>query len=168
MAITEATEADLAEMQRQLGRPMRDVLGIAARCICGNPLVVQTMPRLASGEPFPTFYYLTHPALTAALSTLEGAGFMATLQDRLASEPDLASAYLKAHESYLAEREQLMSVQEIEGISAGGMPTRVKCLHALAAHSLAKGIGLNPIGDIALSQIGFDPKACLCKAVIST
>ncbi|NBR26556.1 MAG: DUF501 domain-containing protein, partial [Micrococcales bacterium] len=55
MAITEATEADLAEMQRQLGRPMRDVLGIAARCVCGNPLVVQTKPRLSSGEPFPTF-----------------------------------------------------------------------------------------------------------------
>jgi len=168
MAITEATEADLAEMQRQLGRPMRDVLGIAARCVCGNPLVVQTKPRLSHGEPFPTFYYLTHPALTAALSTLEGAGFMATLQDRLANEPELASAYLKAHQSYLAEREQLMSVAEIEGISAGGMPTRVKCLHALAAHSLAKGPGVNPIGDIALSQIGFDPKACLCKAVISS
>lgn len=168
MAITEATEADLAEMQRQLGRPMRDVLGIAARCVCGNPLVVQTKPRLSSGEPFPTFYYLTHPALTAALSTLEGAGFMAKLQDRLASEPELAKSYLRAHESYLAEREQLMSVEEIEGISAGGMPSRVKCLHALAAHSLAKGPGVNPIGDIALTQMGFDPKACLCKAVIST
>jgi len=93
---------------------------------------------------------------------------MAALQDRLANEPELASAYLKAHQSYLAEREQLMSVAEIEGISAGGMPTRVKCLHALAAHSLAKGPGVNPIGDIALSQIGFDPKACLCKAVISS
>ena len=168
MAITEATEADLAEMQRQLGRPMRDVLAVAARCVCGKPLVVQTKPRLSSGEPFPTFYYLTHPALTSALSTLEGAGVMATLQARLATEPELASAYLKAHQAYLAEREELMSVAETEGISAGGMPTRVKCLHALAAHSLAKGPGVNPIGDIALAQIGFDPKACLCKAVISS
>jgi len=83
MAITEATEADLAEMRKQLGRPMRDVLGVAARCVCGKPLVVQTKPRLSSGEPFPTFYYLTHPALTSALSTLEGAGFMAQLQQRL-------------------------------------------------------------------------------------
>lgn len=168
MAITEATEADLAEMQRQLGRPMRDVLAVAARCVCGKPLVVQTKPRLSSGEPFPTFYYLTHPALTSALSTLEGAGMMAKLQARLATEPELARAYLKAHQAYLAEREELMSVAETEGISAGGMPTRVKCLHALAAHSLAKGPGVNPIGDIALAQIGFDPKACLCKAVISS
>lgn len=168
MPITPATEADLIEMQHQLGRPMRDVIGIAARCICGKPLVVQTKPRLSNGEPFPTFYYLTHPALTAALSTLEGAGFMAELQERLAQEPELAKAYLAAHEAYLTEREQILEVEETKGISAGGMPTRVKCLHALAGHALAKGKGVNPIGDIALEQIGYDPKACLCKAVISS
>jgi hypothetical protein len=161
--ITEATAKDLEVMQIQLGRPMRDVLGIAARCVCGNPLVVQTRPRLESGEPFPTFYYLTHPWLSARLSTLEAAGLMAQLQQRLALEPELQTAYLKAHESYLAEREELLSVEEIVGISAGGMPTRVKCLHALAAHALAKGPGLNPIGDIALIEVGFDPKACICK-----
>lgn len=162
--ITEASAKDLEVMESQLGRPMRDVLGIAARCACGNPLVVQTKPRLASGEPFPTFYYLTHPWLTARLSTLEAGGLMATLQDRLALEPELQASYLKAHESYLAEREQLLSVEEIVGISAGGMPTRVKCLHALAAHALAKGPGMNPIGDIALNEVGFDPQACICKA----
>ncbi|MEY4418455.1 MAG: hypothetical protein RIQ88_893 [Actinomycetota bacterium] len=168
MPITPATEQDLLVMQEQLGRPMRDVLGVAARCVCNRPLVVQTKPRLSSGEPFPTFYYLTHPALTSALSTLEGAGFMATLQEHLANELELSKKYLLAHESYLAEREAIMPVEEIKGISAGGMPTRVKCLHALAAHSLAKGPGVNPIGDIALTEIGFDAKACLCKGVISS
>ncbi len=168
MPLSKASQADLLEMQAQLGRPMRDVLAIAARCACGNPLVVQTKPRLASGEPFPTFYYLTHPALTAALSKLEGAGFMATLQDRLAADLALQAGYKKAHEDYLAEREAILDVPELTGISAGGMPTRVKCLHALAAHALAKGQGANPIGDIALTEIGFDPKACLCKAVISS
>lgn len=168
MPLTQATEADLLEMQAQLGRPMRDVLAIAARCICGKPLVVQTKPRLSSGEPFPTFYYLTHPALTAALSTLEGAGFMALLQKRLVTEPELLASYQKAHDQYLLEREAILDVPELSGISAGGMPNRVKCLHALAAHALAKGQGVNPIGDIALTEIGFDPKACLCKAVISS
>ena len=168
MPLTQATEADLLEMQAQLGRPMRDVLAIAARCSCGKPLVVQTKPRLSSGEPFPTFYYLTHPALTAALSTLEGAGFMALLQKRLVTEPELLASYQKAHEQYLLEREAILDVPELSGISAGGMPNRVKCLHALAAHALAKGQGVNPIGDIALTEIGFDPKACLCKAVISS
>ncbi|MFM8927408.1 MAG: DUF501 domain-containing protein [Rhodoluna sp.] len=167
MSLTKATEADLLEMQLQLGRPMRDVLAIAARCVCGKPLVVQTSPRLSTGEPFPTFYYLTHPGLTSALSTLEGSGFMATLQNRLSEEPELALAYEKAHLEYLAEREAILPVEEISGISAGGMPSRVKCLHALAAHSLAKGQGVNPIGDIALAEMGVDPERCLCKAVIS-
>ena len=93
---------------------------------------------------------------------------MATLQDQLAADPALQAGYKKAHEDYLAEREAILDVPEITGISAGGMPTRVKCLHALAAHALAKGQGANPIGDIALTEIGFDPKACLCKAVISS
>ena len=38
--------------------------------------------------------------------------------------------------------------------SAGGMPDRVKCLHALAAHALAAGRGVNPFGDEALDTIG--------------
>lgn len=92
---------------------------------------------------------------------------MATLQNRLSEEPELAQAYEKAHLEYLAEREAILPVEEISGISAGGMPSRVKCLHALAAHSLAKGQGVNPIGDIALAEMGFDPERCLCKAVIS-
>ena len=163
MPITPATEKDLAEMQIQLGRPMRDVLGIAARCVCGKPMVVQTSPRLSHGEPFPTFYYLTHPATSGLLSGLEAEGFMAELQERLTAEPELAKAYLSAHEAYLAEREALGHVEELVGISAGGMPTRVKCLHALAAHSLAKGAGVNPIGDLSLEAIGFDPNTCTCK-----
>ena len=166
MPITPATEADLAEMHVQLGRPMRDVIGIAARCVCGKPMVVQTSPRLAHGEPFPTFYYLTHPNTSALLSGLEAEGYMAKLQEMLEVDPELRAKYLAAHESYLAERELIDQVAEVEGISAGGMPTRVKCLHALAAHSLAKGPGVNPIGDLALAEMAFNPSRCSCKAAI--
>jgi len=166
MPITPATEADLAEMQVQLGRPMRDVLGIAARCVCGKPMVVQTSPRLSHGEPFPTFYYLTHPTTSALLSGLEAEGYMAKLQEMLEADPELRAGYLRAHESYLTERELIDQVAEVEGISAGGMPTRVKCLHALAAHSLAKGPGVNPIGDLALAEMAFNPSRCSCKAAI--
>jgi len=163
MPITPATDADLLEMQAQLGRPMRDVLGIAARCVCGKPMVVQTSPRLSHGEPFPTFYYLTHPSTSAALSGLEAEGFMVTLAERLASDEALAANYLAAHESYVAEREAIEFVEELAGISAGGMPTRVKCLHALAAHSLAKGPGFNLIGDMSLEAAGIDANKCRCK-----
>ena len=53
-------------------------------------------------------------------------------------------------------------VDEIDGISAGGMPTRVKCLHALAAHALAAGPGVNPIGDRALALSSWSPERCVC------
>lgn len=162
MPLTPATEADLAEVSSQLGRPVRDVAAIAARCICGKPLVVQTPPRLGDGTPFPTLYYLTHPAATAAVSTLEASGLMAELQLRLEAEPELAAQYLVAHETYLAERAALGEVPEVAGISAGGMPSRVKCLHALVGHSLAAGPGINPIGDIALSLCSWSPAVCEC------
>jgi hypothetical protein len=163
MPLSEATAADLAEVSRQLGRPVRDVTAIAARCVCGRPVVVQTPPRLSDGTPFPTLYYLTSPAATAAVSTLEATGLMAELQARLEVEPELASQYLAAHETYLHERAALGEVPEVAGISAGGMPTRVKCLHALVGHSLAAGPGVNPIGDIALSLCSWSPAVCQCE-----
>ena len=156
------TEADIDAVSGQLGRPARNVIGIAARCICGNPTVVATRPRLDDGTPFPTLYYLSHPAATAAISTLEANGVMAELQQLLADEP-IAAQYFAAHHSYLADREHLEVVEEIAGISAGGMPTRVKCLHALAGHALAAGPGVNPIGDLALEQADWSPLVCQCE-----
>jgi hypothetical protein len=166
VSLTEATEADIRSVSLQLGREARDIVAIAARCICGNPIVVQTSPRLSDGTPFPTMYYLTLPAATAALSTLEAGGVMVTLQDRLAAEPEFAAAYLRAHEAFLADRAKLGVVEEIEGISAGGMPTRVKCLHALAGHALAAGPGVNLVGDAALELCSWKQNICQCKPAI--
>lgn len=149
-------------MSAQLGRPARGVVGIAARCRCGNPTVVATTPRLPDGTPFPTFYYLTHPAATAAMSTLEATQVMPELAALLEDET-VAEGYRRAHEAYLADRSQFGEVPEIDGISAGGMPTRVKCLHALAGHSLAAGPGVNPIGDAALERSSWSPDVCRCE-----
>ena len=154
------TDADIAAVSEQLGRPARNVIGIAARCACGAPPVVSTKPRLADGTPFPTLYYLSHPAATAAVSTLEATGVMAELAELL--EGELADAYRAAHEAYLSDRESIENVPEIDGISAGGMPTRVKCLHALVGHSLAAGPGVNPIGDLALARCAWSPTVCEC------
>lgn len=169
MPLTPATAEDIAEVSRQLGREARDIVAIAARCICGKPLVVHTAPRLADGTPFPTTYYLTHRGATAAVSTLEASGLMAELQQRLAEEPELAAAYGAAHDAYIAERDKTahelgLEVPEIAGISAGGMPTRVKCLHALIGHTLAAGPGVNPIGDIALAACSWSPNRCICES----
>lgn len=154
------TDTDIAAVSRQLGRPARDVVGISARCVCGAPTVVSTKPRLTDGTPFPTFYYLTHPAATAAVSRLEANGVMTELAALL--EGETADAYLAAHESYIADRDSFDEVPEIDGISAGGMPSRVKCLHALVGHTLAAGPGVNPIGDLALERAGWSPAVCEC------
>lgn len=168
--IETASDADLGDLEIQLGRRPRGVVGVAARCRCGKPLVVATAPRLDDGTPFPTVYYLTHPAVTAAVSRLEAAGVMAEMTSRLTVDDDLAAGYERAHTAYLRGRDDvrrragLGPVAEIDGISAGGMPSRVKCLHVLAAHSLAVGPDVNPLGDETLERIRPDwtPGRCDC------
>ena len=81
----------------------------------------------------------------------------------LLEDEDVAASYSAAHEAYIADRAQFGDVAEIAGISAGGMPTRVKCLHALAGHALAAGPGVNPIGDVALARSSWSPERCQCE-----
>ncbi len=150
----EVSRQDLEAIENQLGRTPRDVYAIAYRCPCGKPGVVETNPRLTDGTPFPTFFYATCTRLTAAISTLETTGLMGDMNDRLATDPELAGTYAAAHDDYLAARAVLgIDVPEITEISAGGMPDRVKCLHSLIAHSLAVGPDVNPLGDEALAKL---------------
>ncbi|GAA3061032.1 DUF501 domain-containing protein [Actinokineospora globicatena] len=151
MTLTPATEADVATITAHLGRQPRAIRAIAARCPSGHPAVIQTNPRLEDGTPFPTLYYLTCSRLAAAISTVETTGVMREMTDRLADDADLAAWYLRAHQSYLDERNALGDLGT--QVTAGGMPGRVKCLHALVAHSLAKGPGTNPFGDEALELL---------------
>lgn len=170
------TEQDLDTLSRQLGRPVRDVVEISARCVCGNPLVAATAPRLGNGTPFPTTFYLTHPVITSAVSRLEATGRMNEMNERLAADPELAASHRAAHEAYLAARREIGrisgvgEVPEIDGISAGGMPERVKCLHVLAGHSLAAGPGVNVLGDEALQGIAewWTAGRCYCDGAWDT
>ena len=139
--------ADAAAVSTQLGRPARGMRVVAHRCPCGLPDVIETEPRLPDGTPFPTTFYLTCPRAVAAVSTLESAGVMREMSERLAMDSDLAAGQMAAHWDYLSRRERIAVVPEIAGVSAGGMPLRVKCLHALLAHSLVSGPGVNPLGD---------------------
>lgn len=167
---------DLEVLSRQLGRPVRDVVEIPARCVCGNPLVAATSPRLSNGTPFPTTFYLTHPVITAAVSRLEAAGLMNEMNDRLGGDEVLAAGYRAAHEAYLASRAEIGArsgigaVPEIDGISAGGMPTRVKCLHVLVGHALAAGPGVNPLGDEAVAALSewWTADRCYCVGAWDT
>ncbi|GAA2379453.1 hypothetical protein Cme02nite_17280 [Catellatospora methionotrophica] len=149
----EATESDLAAVRAQLGRPTRGTRAVAHRCPCGKPDVVETVPRLPDGTPFPTLFYLTCPRATAECSRLESSGLMREMNERLRTDPELRAAYLKAHEDFLTRREAIGHVPEIENVSAGGMPDRVKCLHVHLGHALAAGPGVNPFGDEVIALL---------------
>ncbi len=157
--------ADLETVVEQLGRPARGIVEVSSRCLSGHPNVVKTEPRLPDGTPFPTLFYVTCPRLSGAIGTLEASGLMSEMTERLATDPDLAQAYAEAHDAYLTEREELGHVPEIDGISAGGMPNRVKCLHVLVGHSLAKGPGVNPLGDEAVTLLGDWWSGSSCESV---
>lgn len=159
MSFAAATADDLRVVAAQLGREPRGVAAVAWRCPCGRPGVVATAPRLPDGTPFPTTYYLTCPRAVAACSRLEATGTMADMNARLASDGGLLARQAAAHRAYVADRAGLAASLGLDDVpradvSAGGMPGRVKCLHALAGHALAAGPGVNPLGDEALAAIG--------------
>ncbi len=64
---------------------------------------------------------------------------------------ELAARYQRASDDYVSRRDELGVLEKVP--AQGGMPTRVKCLHVLVAHSLAAGPGVNPFGDEALEQL---------------
>lgn len=170
--ISQATEVDLKKLEAQLGRIPRGVAGISARCVCGSPMVVATVARLDDGTPFPTCFYLTYPKLVKAASSLEARQVMEQWQRELQENTTQLAQYTQAHRAYIATRAEISriaeigEVPEIEEISAGGMPNRIKCLHALIGHSLSVGPGVNPVGDRALRQIKaenlWNPQYCYC------
>lgn len=164
-----ASDADKDIVKRQLGRFPRGMVAVGARCACGRPLAVITRPCLEDGTPFPTTCYLTSPEAVKAASHLEAQGFMKECNNLLNNDNDVAKKYEQAHKYYLEFRHELAirledSEEHIKNMSAGGMPVRVKCLHALLAQSLVMGKGVNPIGDMVLSKVKneFDPNVCKC------
>jgi len=131
---------------------------VAHRCPCGLPDVVETAPRLPDGTPFPTLYYLTCVRARAAASRLEASGLMREMAGRLAGDQDLRASYRAAHRDYAERRDAAAAAAGVDPLppdtaTAGGMPDRVKCLHALVAHELAVA-GANPLGREAILAMG--------------
>ncbi|MQA84737.1 MAG: DUF501 domain-containing protein [Streptosporangiales bacterium] len=143
-------DRDVAAVAEQLGRPPRGLRAVAHRCPCGLPSVVETNPRLEDGTPFPTLYYLTCPRARTAVSRLEESGMMREMTERLRDDPSLAARYRAAYRDYLERRDAIERLPGAPGV--GGMPDRVKCLHALVAHELAAP-GTNPFGREALEAL---------------
>ena len=167
MSAATVSQADAAAVALQLRRQPRGLLAVAHRCPCGLPDVVKTAPRLPDGTPFPTLYYLTCPRAVAAVSRLEAGGLMRQMTERIAAERPLQQACLAAHQDYLARRDQAARVAGVDPPgtpTAGGMPDRVKCLHALVAHELAVP-GASPLGREAGHAAGAWWRAGRCVAV---
>ena len=138
-----------AVVSAQLGRPARGSPAVVHRCVFGLPTVVRVDPRLEDGTPFPTTFWLTCPVMRSRVGTLEADHAMVGLNERLASDPDLADDYRAAHERYVAFRDDLD--EPLAGApGAGGMPGHIKCLHVHAAHTLATGD--NPVGAWTVEQ----------------
>ncbi len=164
------TDADIQGVTAELGRYPRGMVAVGRRCaVCGTPLVTVTRPLVEGRIPFPTTFYLCSAAAVKAVGRVEAEGAMADYTELVQHDDGVRAAYERAHWLYLAFRTSLArrlgdTEDHIAGISVGGMPTRVKCLHALLAQTLVMGRGVNPIGDRALARIAdeFSPDVCRC------
>jgi hypothetical protein len=152
--LPEAGPAERRLIEAQIGRDVRGSVAVAARCRYGLPAVVRTAPLLPDGTPFPTLYWLACPAARVAVGRLEAAGWNARLSERVAADPELAAAHAAAHDGYLAQRDAIAPLPGDPGV--GGLPGRVKCLHALYAHHAATGA--DPVGRIVSQAV--DPIDC--------
>lgn len=144
-----------ARASGMIGRPLRGRSTAAVRCRWGLPAVLRVDPALRDGTPFPTVFWLACPIAASAVGRLEGAREMVGRNEALAADPQLADAYREAARRYVAFRNTLGP--RVPGDpAAGGMPDRVKCLHALYGHHLATDD--NPVGAWVAEQI--EPLDC--------
>lgn len=148
-------ESEEGLVGRMLGRPARGRSAAAVRCGWDLPAVLRVDPALDDGTPFPTTFWLACPLAVRRVGTLEADGAMDGLTARLRTDPDLAAAYRAAHERYVAFRDRRGPTVPGDP-SAGGMPDRVKCLHALYGHHLATAD--NPVGAWVAERI--EPLPC--------
>jgi hypothetical protein len=148
-------ERDAALATAMVGRPLRGRSAVAVRCGWGLPAVLRVDPVLEDGTPFPTTFWLSCPVASRAAGRLEASGVMRDLTQRLRDDEALAAEYAAASERFVAARNEL-GPRVPRDDSAGGMPVRVKCLHALYGHYLATRD--NPIGEWVAEHV--EPLAC--------
>jgi uncharacterized protein len=118
---------------RQLGRPPRAFRRVVVRCPYGRPAVTEQWPADASGEPFPTTFYLTCPHLVAAIARLEAGGGVERWSERARQDPELAASLARGNEEQRRLRPELPG-----GIGGSTRAGSLKCLHAHAAFALAR------------------------------
>lgn len=149
---------DREVVARQLGREPRAFRRVAVRCPFGRPAVTEQFPRDETGRPFPTQYYVTCPALVAAISRVEAAGGVERFTRAVRDSPELAASLARADAEQRAIRPELDA-----GIGGSTRDGSLKCLHAHAAFALARpGYEL---GDRILAELpSLWPSSCCTAA----
>jgi hypothetical protein len=140
------TDADRAVVARQLGREPRTLRRVAVRCPFGAPAVTEQSPYDATGEPFPTTYYVTCRHLVAAVSRVEAAGGVERWTATARAEPSLAASLAAGDEEQRRLRRELAGEATGNdggasldyGIGGSRRSGSLKCLHAHAAFALAR------------------------------
>jgi hypothetical protein len=137
---------------RLLGRTPFTRYRVAVRCPHGAPSVLENEARDLKGRPFPTRYWLTCRALSAAVSRLEAAGGVRALE----GDEQMRGAIAAAHSAHGGRH---------DGYRVGGVGQegRVKCLHAQLAFALATGG--NPVGDWILARLDMPASERCCVDV---
>lgn len=143
------TEQQLAVIAQQLGRKPRGLLGIAHQR--GHVPVVLKMQPWFEKTPFPTLFWLSSKDLHQAISQIETAGFVKTLQQRLQEDSTLAKALYDDNCRYRDKRNALLSAADKAQIKALGLEAifatgiggikdfnSVRCLHMHYAQHLAE------------------------------
>jgi hypothetical protein len=125
---------DRALVARQLGREPRAFKRVVVRCPFGQPAVTEQEPYDATGNPFPTTYWLTCRYLVAAVSRLEAEGGVARWTRAVAEHDTLARSLERADARQRELRPELDA-----GIGGARVGARtLKCLHAHVAFALAQ------------------------------
>lgn len=121
---------------------------VVALCPWRLPAAVEDLPYDAAGRPFPTLYYVTCPTAVAAIAALESAGGVRRYGELARREPALRKSLSRAVRDERARRSLLAARYRLDptdggaalraGIGGVGDPRRITCLHAHAAHALAR------------------------------
>jgi uncharacterized protein len=162
-------DTDLADAERQLGRAPRSLARVAARCPAGRPSVLVQAPYDATGAPFPTLYWLSCPALVAAVGRLEGEDGIARIADELArdaaleADRDAAERRLRTTRRALARPGPMLDEgAALEAGIAGEAPGgSLKCLHAHAALALADPSYRLGVRVLELADARYPDTCCL-------
>lgn len=128
------TLTDREVVVRQLGREPKPFT-VAARCPFGMPSTIRNQP----SRKLPTTFWLTCPALDAAIARVEAAGGVKCAQEAVGNEV-VEGIHEKHREEYGVR---------VAGVREGGY---VKCLHAFTALHLA-GAMPNPVAEWTLSHV---------------